>query len=179
MTAHDAKKCRPKADELPSVGSYALRRQGLLQPQAEGYSRWISRSGAGTADIHVVRKDGWVYLDGHEVPLTFTLAFGMHWCRPAFRCPHCSGLKRRLYRVPQAGNPWSCAACAGVSYRSRGLMGGIDRAEHKLMRSAELGRARRPRERRAHHIRRLAKLIAAERELEEYCAAALREGGKQ
>jgi hypothetical protein len=37
----------------------------------------------------------------------------MHWCRPAFRCPHCSGLKRRLYRVPQAGNPWSCAGISG------------------------------------------------------------------
>ena len=178
MQVQVVKKRRLKADELPSVGSYALRREGLLEPKAEGYSHWVSRSTMAKADIHVVRNHDGVHLDGHAVAVTFTLAFGLYYCRPAFLCPHCWAIKRRLYWVPQAGNPWCCAACAGLDYRSRGLRGGIDRAEHRLMRQAELGRVRRPRERRAHYIRRVARLIEAKRELESFCAAALKKGGK-
>jgi hypothetical protein len=153
-----------KADEVPSLGAFPLRRLGLLTPGAEGISHWISRAGAGSADVHVACKDNCLLVEGHYVLLEFLPAFGRPACRPQFRCPVCDRRCGRLYKMPQAQYPWRCVRCAGLNYRAKHL-DPISRAERRLVRLSLEGRERKPHEKRSRYYRRLSRLLAAEQKL--------------
>jgi len=151
-----------KADEVPSVGAFALRRLGLLSPGADGISQWVSRTGTGSASVHVTCQGDWLIIEGHYVPLEHLPAFGCRpACRPQFRCPVCERRCGRLYKMPEASHPWRCVRCAGLKYRVQHL-DPIDRAERRLVRLSLEGRERKPHEKRARYYRRLARLLAAE-----------------
>jgi hypothetical protein len=176
---HDeAKKSGPKADEVPSVGVFPLLRLGLLKQGAEGFAPWVSRTAAGSARIHVASRGSWLLVEGHPVIIAFLPAFGQpRPCRPQFQCPCCDRRCGRLYKSPQAVHPWRCIRCAGLDYRVKHLKP-IDRAERAVVRLGLDGRTRRPREKRRHYYRRLARLLAAERKLSEIIGRYLKPGKK-
>jgi hypothetical protein len=66
-----------------------------------------------TYSAHVVGKNGWIALDGHQVVVRFLAAFGRR-CRPQFECPACARGCARLYNVSEAFHPWRCLRCAGL-----------------------------------------------------------------
>jgi hypothetical protein len=161
-----------KADEVPSIGVFALGRLGLLTPAAEGISRWVSRVQTRSADVHVSCHGNLLLVEGHDVRLEYLPAFGRPACRPQFLCPACDRRCGRLYKVPQSLYPWRCVRCAGLKYRAKHL-GRFERAERKVVRLSSEGRERRPHEKRGRYIRRLARLLEAERKLTDMLAGYL------
>jgi hypothetical protein len=165
-----ARESAPKADEVPSIGVFPLLRLGLLGQGAEGFAPWVSRTGIGSARIHIASRSSWLLVEGHPVVLTLLPAFGRSQpCRPQFQCPSCDRRCGRLYKVAEAIHPWRCVRCAGLEYRVRHLKP-IERAERAVARLSLDGRERRPREKRRHYYRRLARLLAAEQRLSEIIA---------
>jgi hypothetical protein len=128
----------------------------------------------GSAQIHVAGRGSSLLVEGHPVVIDLMPAFGLPKpCRPQFRCPRCDGRCGRLYKLPEAVHPWRCVRCAGLEYRVKHLKP-IERAERAVVRLSLGGRERRPREKRRHYYRRLARLLAAEQRLSEIVAEYLK-----